>query len=211
MSTKTVLITRAQPGAARTASKLHALGYEPVLSPVLETEWLAQEDGLDIAGIDALIFTSAKGVRGFANLSDVRDIPAWCVGEATAEAACEAGLAAVKHADGNAGDLFERLVSQAAKGTRFLHLGNEAAAGDLSARLSEAGLPSRFKALYRMQNAKALSNAASRAIQSGLPLGVLIHSAKGAESFLALSKDMPLGALHVVSISPRAARLCQSV
>ena len=148
---------------------------------------------------------SRRVQRGFANLSDVRDIPTWCVGEATAEAACEAGLAAVKHADGNAGDLFERLVSQAAKGTRFLHLGNEAAAGDLSARLSEAGLPSRFKALYRMQNAKALSNAASRAIQSGLPLGVLIHSAKGAESFLALSKDMPLGALHVVSISPRAA------
>ncbi len=205
MSAKTVLITRAQPAASDTAEKLQLLGYEPILSPVLETQWLGQEKGLDLAGVDALIFTSARGVRGFTDISDKRDIPAWCVGEVTAGAALEEGLCAVQNADGNADDLFELISARAAKGTHFLHMGNEAAAGDLAVRLSMAGFPTRFTALYRMKCAQKLSHQARRFIQSGKALSVLIHSAKGADCFAALSKNMPLSALHIAAISPRAA------
>lgn len=205
MSAKTVLITRAQPGASNTASRLRKLGYEAILSPVLETEWGAPEKGIDMAGVDALIFTSANGVRGFAEMTYVRDLPAWCVGEASAAAAQEAGLSDVQHADGNAADLFELITAQAAPGAQFLHPGNEAAAGELAAQLSEAGFPTHFTPLYRMKCAPELSHAASKFILGGEALRVLIHSARGAECFAALSKDMPRGALHMVAISKAAA------
>ena len=43
-------------------------------------------------GVAALAFTSINGVSAFAELSDRRDLPTFCVGDATADAARELGV-----------------------------------------------------------------------------------------------------------------------
>src|SRR5581483_9588304 len=73
-----VWITRAQPGAAATALRVTAQGWEPVTAPVLETRPIAGAS-LDLAGIDAIAFTSAAGVRAFAALSPERALPVFAV------------------------------------------------------------------------------------------------------------------------------------
>lgn len=108
-----VWITRAQPGAARTAARLMALGFEPVVAPVLEIRPLAPV--IDLTGIEALAFTSVNGVEAFAALSGERGLPVFTVGDVTAEAARGAGFADVRSAAGDVHAL-ARLIADAAPG-----------------------------------------------------------------------------------------------
>ncbi|PRB40785.1 uroporphyrinogen-III synthase, partial [Brevundimonas sp. MYb33] len=59
-----VWITRAQPGTARTAARLTALGYEPVVAPLLTIRAMpeALNAAPDLTTVAALAFTSPNGV-----------------------------------------------------------------------------------------------------------------------------------------------------
>ena len=57
-------------------------------------------------GVFALVFTSANAVRAFAAADDNRQVRAYCVGAATAQAATAAGYRSVS-ADGDSDDLLE--------------------------------------------------------------------------------------------------------
>ncbi len=57
---------------------------------------------LALDGAQAILATSANGVRALARRSRARDLPVFAVGPQTAEAAREAGFANVKSADGDA-------------------------------------------------------------------------------------------------------------
>lgn len=59
---------------------------------------------IDFSGVDALVFTSKNGVESFARRWDIRDIPAYCVGPATAEIAKSAGFETCA-ANGNSASL----------------------------------------------------------------------------------------------------------
>ncbi|MDM8352398.1 uroporphyrinogen-III synthase, partial [Brevundimonas diminuta] len=91
-----VWVTRAEPGAARTADRLTALGFTPITAPLLTLEPLP--GALDAvpapAAVAALALTSPNGVEAFAPLiSRFRRHPVFAVGDATAEAARAAGFA----------------------------------------------------------------------------------------------------------------------
>ena len=110
-----VWITRAQPGADRTARRLTALGYEPVVAPVLTLRPLPFDPPAPDA-VAALAFTSANGVAAFAQAAvPFHAMPVFTVGAATAEAARAAGFTNVQSADGDAHDL-ARLLTEAATG-----------------------------------------------------------------------------------------------
>ena len=99
-----VWITRAEPGASRTAARLRDMGCEPLIQPLLAVEPLTPPLP-DLDRFAALAFTSANGVAAFAALTPRRDRPVFAVGEATAGAAREAGFVAVRSADGDLTDL----------------------------------------------------------------------------------------------------------
>ena len=61
MSRPLVWVTRAQPGAAATAERLRAMGYEPLVAPLLEVRTLPGGP-IDLTGVAALAFTSASGI-----------------------------------------------------------------------------------------------------------------------------------------------------
>lgn len=207
MSAPVLMITRAQPGASETATRLTDLGFRVVVSPVLE---LVAQPEVRLPGpalSSGLIFTSANGVRFFCDRRQDRSLTAWCVGPATAAAACAAGFRHVEESAGNAEDL-ARFIDQKAPPaeTPLLHIANAAARGNLLRRLKASGREVEFCPIYRANTAPALTPAAIRALKDRGPAVLLLHSAKGADAFLTLSADLPRRHLRVAAISEAAAR-----
>lgn len=99
-----VLVTRPQPGAARTAGRLLQLGFEPLVLPLSLTTPLA----VDVACIPndaaAVAITSANAVRHApaALIDRLAALPCHAVGERTATAAREAGFRGVQAGPGDA-------------------------------------------------------------------------------------------------------------
>jgi len=87
-----LVVLRPEPGASATVSRAHELGLEAIAVPLFEIEPLDWE-APDPAEFNGLLLTSANAVRfGGGQLDSLRHLPVYAVGEATAEAAREAGL-----------------------------------------------------------------------------------------------------------------------
>ncbi len=69
-----VLVTRPKEDAAPLAAALAARGHETLVQPLLAIEPRPGAE-IDLAGVQAVAFTSANGARVFAGLSEVRDVP----------------------------------------------------------------------------------------------------------------------------------------
>ncbi|WP_286952126.1 MULTISPECIES: uroporphyrinogen-III synthase [Brevundimonas] len=134
-----VWVTRAEPGAARTADRLTALGFTPIIAPLLTLAPLpeALHAAPDPAAVAALALTSPNGVEAFAPLIPrFRHHPAFAVGDATAEAARAAGFAHVRSAAGDIHAL-ARLIAAEAPAGPLLAPGAREPAGDLPALLPD--------------------------------------------------------------------------
>ncbi len=209
-----VIITRAEPGASETAARIQAEGFRPIVSPMLRLQSVAADP--DLTGIQNLVFTSANGVRFFLEAmggmtGEAAGLTAWCVGPATAAAANAAGFELLVAGDGNADDLAARILAEGREGDGFLHVANTAAAGNLVARLTDAGRMARFLALYETVPASALVREAALAVEAPEPGLVLIHSAKAAEALRAVVDDRLFATNILVAISEAAAAPLQGL
>ena len=87
-----LILLRPKPGLSQSAERARALGLQVVECPLFRIEpmtWSAP----DAEEFDALLLTSANAVQyGGAELSKLMQLPVKAVGEATAEAAREAGF-----------------------------------------------------------------------------------------------------------------------
>lgn len=134
-----VWVTRAEPGAARTADRLTALGFTPIVAPLLTLAPLpaALDAAPDPAAVAVLALTSPNGVEAFAPLIPrFRDHPVFAVGDATAEAARVAGFADVRSASGDIHALARLIAAEAPPGP-LLAPGAREPAGDLPALLPD--------------------------------------------------------------------------
>jgi uroporphyrinogen-III synthase len=83
------LITRPEEDAAPLAAALNQRGIETTIESLLSIRTLTDAE-LDLSGVQAILFTSANGVRAFAELAAAkggagwREIPVLAVGDATA-------------------------------------------------------------------------------------------------------------------------------
>src|SRR6476646_9511132 len=113
-----VLVLRPQPGAGATVGKARAMGLDASAVPLFEiipVEW----EPPDAAGFDGLLLTSANAVRcAGKRLQALRGLKTYAVGEATAEAARDAGFDIA--ATGEAG--VDRLLGSIDPDARLLHL-----------------------------------------------------------------------------------------
>ena len=191
-----VWITRAEPGAARTADRLREQGFEPLIRPLLAVEFLPA-DLPDIDGFAALAFTSRNGVAAFAALSSRRDRPVFAVGDATARAAREIGFTEVESADGDLMAL-ARLVASRASGPILAPVA-ETPAGDLGQAVRAAGGAASIQsvAVYRTASTDASAPDAFDA--------VLVHSPRAAQVLAQAGRTPALARTAVVCISPAAA------
>lgn len=204
-----VLVTRAEPGAGRTAEGLRERGLTPVIAPMLTIRPSA-EIALDLQGVQALAFTSANGVRAWANARTERGLPALCVGDATAAAAREAGFENKMSAGGDVGDLIQMIRKRMDKAAgRIVHIRGSHVTGDLAGSLRAAGFAAEEAAAYEAVSAGQLPDTAREALERKQLSLVLFHSSRAAGAFTALVEDADLtdrlGYLIAVAISGQAA------
>ncbi len=195
-----VWITRAEPGASATAARIQAIGFRPLVSPLLTVRSLPAE--LDLTGVAALAFTSTNGVRAFAAREPERGLPVFAVGDTTAKAARLAGFAAVQSANGDVIDLCRLIVAAKPEGL-ILNPGGRERAGDMVGYLSRHGLPARAVALYDTPAAETLPEAAleARAVDA-----VLLHSPRGATILAARTAPFDLSEMTAFGFSAHCLR-----
>ena len=188
-----VLLTRPREDSAPLAALLEARGVSSLIAPVIDIAW-GDGPAPDMAGVQALLMTSANGVRALARLLPAGDpafaLPVCAVGDATARSAAEAGFARVESADGEVESL-ARLAAACldpAAGA-LLHVAGSAVAGDLAGRLEAAGFTVRRAVLYEARAATALPAAPRQALAAGDLDAVLFFSPRTAATFVRLVRD----------------------
>ncbi len=193
-----IWITRAQPGADATAERVRALGHEALIAPLLAVHAIPDAQ-VDLSGVAALAFTSANGVRAFADISAERAIRVFAVGAATAQAARAAGFRLVLSADGDVDALAEGIGQRRGelRGV-VLHPGAAELAGDLTGALEKQGVATRSLILYETAPVKLEPDAAILLVQAD---AVLLHSPRAAQALAAVLKIHPAPKLRALGLS----------
>lgn len=183
MSAMRILVTRPLPDAERFAAQLAEHGIEAVVAPLMAVE-PTDEPLPPLEGVQALVFTSANGVRAYAGREARRDIRVYAVGDATAAAARLAGYADIVSAGSDAAGLAALLADRIdpAKGP-LLHPTGADQAGDLAGGLRPLGFDLRQAVVYRAAPVPELPPAARAALEAGTLAGVALFSPRSAEIF----------------------------
>ena len=202
------LVTRPRAEARELAEALAARGIAAIVEPLLDIRYRS-EPSPDLTGVQALLCTSANGVRAVARLSRERGVPLLAVGETTAARARAEGFTDVAGADGNVADLV-RLAAERLRPEmgRLLHVAGSIVAGDLAGALRQRGFTVERAVLYEACPAPALSAASASALSAGTIDFALFFSPRTAAVFARLATQaglldaMPF--LTAVSISGAA-------
>jgi uroporphyrinogen-III synthase len=193
-----IWITRAQPAADATAERVRALGHDAVVAPLLAVRAL-EDVAVDLRGVAALAFTSANGVRAFADVSGERSLKVFAVGAATAQAARAAGFRSVLSADGDVEALADGIAARRGElRGAVLHPGAAEPAGDLSGALEKHGVEARRLILYETAPV-SLADAEAEAL--GQSDAVLLHSPRAAQVLAKLLKAHPAPRLRALGLS----------
>ncbi len=185
-----LLITRAADEAERLAGNLGARGHDCAVAPLID---IVPRPGirLDGEGVQAFLLTSANGARCLARATARRDLPVFCVGDATARAAAGLDFEDVHTAGGDVEALATLVAAHAdPAGGRLVHAAAATLAGDLSGRLESAGFAVERVTLYDSIAATALPAAVSETLLGQGFDGVLFFSPRTAATFVTLARSL---------------------
>lgn len=186
------LVTRPQGDAENVARLLRARGMDVRIEPLLEIVPVVGAI-VDPHGVQAILATSANGVRALAAATPERGLPMLAVGDASARVARDLGFARVEGAGGDVDSLaalVKRRVSPAAGA--LLHVAGTVVAGDLAGQLAADGYDVRRIVLYEARAATAPSPGLIDALeQKSLDLA-LFFSPRTAATFATLMREASL-------------------
>ncbi|MDR3532838.1 MAG: uroporphyrinogen-III synthase [Rhodopila sp.] len=200
-----VLITRPEPGATQTAGRLRALGFFPVIAPLLS---IAARDVRAPDDVAATLLTSRNAVA--ACPPSLRDRPIFAVGTATAACAAEAGFSRVFNADGDASALANLVADTLSPGDGSLLLPTGQGQGtELATSLRRRGFRVVRRVAYQAVGVSALPEVAATHLRQHQLAAALFFSAETARLFVRLVQADGLAEavcdVEAVSISERTA------
>jgi len=183
-----ILVTRPREDAAGLVAALVARSHEVLVEPLLT---IVPRDAVDWPPgqerAQALLVTSANGVRAFACADDRRDLPVYAVGDASAAQARALGFADVVSAAGDVHDLATLVTARLdPKAGPLLHPAASTVAGDLRGTLAAAGFEVLRVVLYDARPVTALSPQATQALAEGAVEAVALMSPRTAAAFARL-------------------------
>lgn len=178
-----ILVTRPLEDAEETAAKLRALGHEPLVAPLLEIRFYEDAE-IDLDGVQAILATSANGIRAIERVTRHRDIRVLAVGPQTADAARLAGFTHIENARGNASTLAEAARAWAKpEDGALLHAQAQETKGGLAERLAALGYDVRTPVLYEAAAVESLPREAAEALESGKLDAAMFYSPRSARIF----------------------------
>ena len=206
-----VLVTRPEPGAAETARRVAALGWEPVLAPALVLAPRPAEPPLPAT--QALLLTSRAAARAVKPASPA--MPVLAVGEATAAEARAHGFVNVTAAEGDAAALAALAASRLDPAAGPLLLAVGAGYGtELAAALRGHGFRVLRRVVYSAEPAAALPEPARAALASEAIVAALFFSPRSAGCAISLLRAAGLaGTLaraEALAVSPRVAAVLEA-
>jgi uroporphyrinogen-III synthase len=202
------LVTRPREEAEGLAAALALRGVGAVLEPMMEVQHCTAA-ALDLTTVQAILCTSANGVRALARATGERGLPLLAVGEATAARARAEGFSAVASAGGAVGDLARLAAARLQPGDGpLLHVAGNVVAGDLVGALRAHGFVVERKVLYEAKPVEALRASVVRALRYGAIDFALFFSPRTAAIFVKLANSAGVAACcrttTALSISPTA-------
>jgi uroporphyrinogen-III synthase len=202
------LVTRPREEALSLAAALAGRGIDAVIEPMMEVHYRTTA-APDLANVQAVLCTSANGVRALARITRERDRPLLAVGDATASRARDEGFTNVASAGGDIADLVRLAVMRLRpQGGRLLHIAGEVVAGDLSGALRAQGFSAERIVLYNARPVATLGQSAIGALSSGKIDFAVFFSPRTAVIFVKLTTGAGLAAccrtITALSISPAA-------
>ena len=198
-----MLITRPADLAERTAARARALGHAVVLAPVTA---IRPRHGPppELADVQAILVTSRNAVPAVAGLAP--GPPVFAVGEGTAAALGDAGVAVAGTGEGDGVSLARRLaVRLDPAGGALLHPTGEVWARGLADALAAAGFVYRPWVVYAAEAIAELPAPARAALAAGTVDAVTLHSPRSARLFAER-----LGEAGLAAATERAVALCLS-
>ena len=212
-----VLVTRPEPGAAETARRIAALGWEPVLAPALVLAPRRAAERVPHPPVQALLLTSRAAARAAPLAAPLASpvVPVLAVGEATAAEARAHGFVNVTAAEGDAAALAALAASRLdpAAGPLLLAVGTGYGA-EFAAALRGLGFRVLRRVAYSAEPAAALPEAARAALASEAVVAALFFSPRSAGCAISLLRAAGLaGTLaraEALAISPRVAAVLEA-
>lgn len=168
-----IWVTRSLPAGLSTGRRLKALGFEPLVAPVLRVEPAAAS--IDLAAGEAVALSSAHAAHRLAELTADRAVLILAVGDATAAAARDLGFCNVRSSTGDVRSLLGDILKADLKGP-LVHVCGETVAGDLVGDLTRAGIAARRCVVYRTRAVETTPEPVAAALKAQRLSGVLIHS-----------------------------------
>ncbi len=210
-----LLITRPLEDAEPLAALLAERGIETALEPLMSIIDSDAPDP-DLSGVQAVLITSANGIRAFAWRVAGRDIAVCAVGDASARAARDLGFGDVTSASGDVEALAAMVkADRDPDAGALLHVAGTHVAGDLSGLLEAAGFEVPRAVLYEARAAGSLSAETRDAMEAGTLDGVLLFSPRTAGLFAELVTGAGVSEscrnLIAYCLSPAVAEKAQSL
>jgi uroporphyrinogen-III synthase len=202
------LVTRPREDAESLVAALATRGVEALVEPLMEIHYQVPE-ALDADEVQAILCTSANGVRALTRASGERRILVLTVGEATAARARAQGFEHVESAGGDVDDLARLAAARLRpQDGPLLHVAGNVLAGDLVGLLRAQGFAVERRVLYEARAAATLSPAAIDSLRADTIGFALFFSPRTAAIFARLAAvagvDECCAKMTAVSISGAA-------
>ena len=187
-----ILVTRPLDDSRGLSEALKSLGYDPLVEPMLTIRY--RNETPPSRDYQAVLATSANGVRALARLVAWRDLPVWAVGDASARAARDLGFVTVASAAGDVAALAALVAERVdpAAGP-LLHVAASRLAGDLGGALATEGFAVEKAVLYEAEPAEDFSPAFMTALAEDRLSAALFFSPRTAATFARLAEKRRIG------------------
>ena len=201
-----VLVTRPLEDGEEIAARLAEMGHTALLAPLLSPHFEAGPEP-DFTGVQAILASSANGIRALVRRTARRDIPVFAVGPQTTQEAAASGFTDIRNADGDAKALAEATARWTTPDRGILlHVCGAEAPGTLADMLTLRDFSVRRAVLYRVEAARELAPEAREALAAGQMDAALFFSPRSAQIFCELAEDLPTEKLIALCISPATAK-----
>jgi len=211
----TLLVTRPGDDGIKLANLLGKRGFDVIMDAMLSIE-MDETAKPDLAGVQAVLATSANGIRALSARSENRELPVLAVGDATAALAREMDYATVRSASGDVESLAALAMAQFDQqdGALYHPAGSEIA-GNLSKILLQNGFEYRRDILYRAEKHTSLNPVTVQHLKSGLITGALFYSPRTLKTFCELLINEKLSTtvqtVTAYCLSPAVASKCGDI